>query len=136
MKAIGHVVSGISAHNAGKFTRKMMKANARQARIDGVAIGDRIRADARQQIGQQIAEQGVSGFVPLEGSALDSVRESAINAETDILLARRGKEMEAIGFKSQGDLAYMQGRSALTGGIIAGAAELGEMAAKAAGGGA
>lgn len=135
MKFIGSAVQGIAASDAGKYTRKVMRINERQALIDGVAIGDRIRAEARTRIGQQISEQGNSGFVPLEGSAFDAVRESAVNAETDILLARRGKQMEAIGFKAQGDLAYAQGYSAMSGAMINGAASLMDDMAKMGGGG-
>lgn len=129
------VAQGVAAYDAGKYTRKVMRINEHQAEVDGVAMGERIRSNVRQTIGRQIVAQGSSGFVPMEGTALDEIRESAINGELDVLTARREAKMRAIGFRTQGDLAYNQGYSAMTGGILAGAASLAEKAASAGSGG-
>ncbi len=135
MKYAGTFAEGIIANDAGKYTRKVMTLNSRNANIDAMAIGDRARAEGRRQIGAQITGQGSDGFTPMEGSGLDALRESAVNIELDVLTARRKGQLEAAGFKSQGDMAAVAGKAAMSGAIMAGVTQMAEDAAKAGGGG-
>jgi hypothetical protein len=130
MKAIGTISQGVAAYDAGRYTRLAMKVNARNARSDGVAERDRIRFDSRQAIGRQLVQQGSSGFQMGTGTALDELRESMIARELDLMTSRRHAELTAQGFKQQGDLAFEQGKSAMIGGYISGAASLVEDVAK------
>lgn len=122
LQGIGQIQQGRSAYAAGKYTRKMMKENSRNARGDGLETRDRIRTEARLAMGRQIVAQGGSGFELGAGSALDALRESAIEREIDLATVRRQSEMKALGFQQQGTLAYAQGKAARTAGFISGAA--------------
>jgi hypothetical protein len=62
MKAVGMFAQGISAYDAGKYTRKVMATNSQNALNDGVSERDRIRYAARMQMGQQLVDQGGSGI--------------------------------------------------------------------------
>lgn len=134
MKAIGHVVEGASAYEAGRFTRRVMQTNERNARNDGAAEASRIRDAARIAIGRQAASFGSSGFRDFSGSALDALRESSVEAELDIMTARRQAEARAQGFRVQGQSAYAQGYNAMTAGMINGAAALVDSSTSYAGG--
>lgn len=136
MKAVGQFVEGIAAYDAGKYTRKAMRVNERHALDEGTADEERIRYAARQAIGNQLVEQGSSGFHAASGSAADAIRESLVNRELDILTRRRGAQTQAQGFKQQGELAYRQGYAGMVGGMISGAATLAEQVASGGQGGA
>ena len=120
MKAVGQFAGGISAYDAGKYTRRVMQTNAQNALNAGVSERDRIRVAARAAMGEQLVAQGGSGFQMGTGSALDALRESAINRELDFAVSRQRASMAAQGFKQQGDIAYAQGKAALAGGILSG----------------
>jgi hypothetical protein len=134
MKAIGMFAQGISAYDAGKYTRSVMATNSQNAQNDGVAERDRIRFAARMTMGQQLVGQGGSGFDVNSGSALDALKESTIGRELDFAVSRRKASMAAAGYKQEGDLAYAKGKAALAGGIISGAAEIASEVAGAFGG--
>lgn len=120
MKAIGHFAEGAAAYEAGKFNRKVFKMNARSALIDGAAEASRLRDTARLAMGRQIAGLAGSGFDGASGSALDAVRESAIESELEIMQTRRRSEAAAQGFRLQGQAAYAQGYNAQSAGVING----------------
>lgn len=134
MKAIGQFAEGASAYEAGKFTRKVMQTNAANAQRDGAAEAARLRDTARLAIGRQFAGLAASGFDPASGSALDAVRESSIEAELDIMTARRRAQAAAMGYKSQGQIAYAQGYNAQSAGVISGVNSIIDSAAKSYGG--
>lgn len=134
MAGIGSIQQGIAAKSAGKYTRKVMKINAHNALNDSVEERDRIRYASRLQMGRQVIGQADSGFQLGTGSALDELRESAINREIDLATSRRAAGMKAAAFKQQGDMAYAQGKSAFIGGLISGAGHFMDAAADAFGG--
>jgi hypothetical protein len=130
LTGVGSIQQGLAANASGKYTRKAMKINAANARNDGLETRDRIRTEARRTMGRQLLAQGGSGFQIGTGSALDELRESAIEREIDLATVRRQSEMKAKGFIQQGDLARAQGKSAMIGGFIGGAASFAEGAEK------
>lgn len=134
LQGIGAIASGMAANAAGKYTRKVMRVNAANALNDGMEQGERIRTAARLQMGRQLVSQGGSGFQMGTGSALDALRESAINREVDLATTRRQSEMKAAGFTQQGNLARAQGKSAMIGGFISGAASFMDAASSVFGG--
>jgi hypothetical protein len=136
VKAVGQFTQGIASLDAGKYTRKVMRVNSRNALNAGVTEQEQIRHNARLAMGQQMVAQGDSGFQVNTGSALDALRESATARELDISLSRQKADLAAQGFKQQGDMAYAQGYSGMVGGMISGAASIGEEVAKAYTGGA
>lgn len=131
-EAVGDFTQGIAAYDAGKYTRRVMQINAQSALDQGVAQRERIRTQARMQMGQQLVDQGASGFQVGTGSALDALRESAINRELDLMTSRQNATLRANGYEQQGALAYASGYSSMVGGIISGAAKLADAAAGAA----
>lgn len=135
MKAMGPLIEGSSAYEAGRFTRAAMKTNSSNARRDGAAEASRLRDTARLAMGRQLAGLASSGFNASSGSALDALRESAVESELEIMSAQRRAEARAQGYKVQGDAAYASGYNAMTAGIFNGAAALVESAAGAYGGG-
>lgn len=136
MNALAPVLGGMAANQSGKYTRKVMEGNARAANADEAANRERIDYSARVQMGRQLVDQANSGFQVGTGSPVDALRESAINRELDILTSRRRGEAKALGYRQQGNLARAQGKAALVGGIISGAATLMNDAVAAFGGGA
>jgi hypothetical protein len=136
MKAVGQFAGGISAFDAGKYTRRVMQTNAQNAQNAGLEERDRIRGAARAAMGSQLVAQGGSGFQMGTGSALDALRESAMNRELDFAVSRQRANMAATGFKQQGELAYAKGKAALAGGILSGVETIAEEVASAYTGGA
>lgn len=136
MKAVGQFAGGISAYDAGKYTRRVMNVNAQNAQNAGLSERDRIRGAARMAMGRQLVAQGGSGFQMGTGSALDALRESAMNRELDLAVSRQRAGMAAAGYQQQGKIAYAQGKAALAGGILSGVETIAETVASAATGGA
>lgn len=134
LQGVGSILGGIAANNAGKYTRKVMRINERNTLNDSVEQGARIRDAARIHMGRQLVEQGASGFQMGTGSALDALRESAIEREVDLATVRRQAKLKADGFRQQGDMARAQGKSAMIGGFISGAASFMDAASQAFGG--
>jgi hypothetical protein len=135
MKAVGQFAGGISAYDAGKYTRRAMQTNAQNAGNAGLEERERIRGAARAAIGQQLVDQGGSGFTMGTGSAIDALQQSAMNRELDLAVSRRNASMKAAGFEQQGQIAYAQGKAAMVGGIISGVETIAEEVASAAAGG-
>jgi hypothetical protein len=120
MKALPDLIEGASAHAAGKFNREVMRTNETNARRDGAAEAQRLRDTARLAIGRQAAGLAASGFDGASGSALDAIRESSLEAELEQLQVRRRAEQAAMGYRSQGQIAYAQGYNAMSAGVVSG----------------
>lgn len=136
MKAMGTFAQGIAAYDSGKYTRKVMDTNARNALNDSTFDQERIREQGRAYMGAQLNSQAASGFAVGTGTALDELKESAVNRELEILVRRRAGLSEAQGFKQQGDLAYYQGKNQRAGAMLSGVAQIADDVAKAYTGGA
>lgn len=134
MKAVGMFAQGISAYDAGKYTRRVMATNAQNTLNASVGEQDRIRDSARVAMGQQLVDQGASGFQTGTGSALEALHQSAVNRELDLALSRAKASAGATDYTQKGTLAYNQGKAAMAGGIISGAAEIASEVAGAFGG--
>jgi hypothetical protein len=86
-------------------------------------------------MGRQLVGQSGGGFSVGTGSALDALFESQVAREVDLATVRRQATMKANGFRQEGDLARAQGKSAMIGGFISGAASFVNAASSAFGGG-
>jgi hypothetical protein len=124
MKAAASVIDGFAAFSAGKANRRIARENERSANMDGAAEEQRIREAARAAMGRQAASQAASGFEPGTGSAIDELRESALNSTIDILLTRRRTAAEAKNQRIQGRAAYRAGVFGLAAGAARAAGEL------------
>ena len=108
-KAAGQIISGVASQEAGKYTRAVMYANAKNQEADTQAEVERLRTSARLAMGQQVAGlAGGTGF-NFDGSALDAVRESGIESQLEILQTRRRGTLAAKGLRSQGEVANAAG---------------------------
>lgn len=136
MNALAPVVGGLAANQSGKYTKKMMYRNAQQEEARSVGERERVRFAARIAEGRQLVDQGDSGFQLGTGTAVDELRESATARELDILTSHFNATSRANAARQQGDLARYQGKAAMIGGFISGAATLIDDAAAAFGGGA
>jgi hypothetical protein len=120
---MGDFVGGVAAYDAGKYTRNVMRTNAVNVERDGAMQIERQRDTARIHMGRQLAGLASSGF-SLDGSALDALRESAIESEMEIQQTRRAAASQAQGLKTQGQMAYSSGYNQMSGGIISGAVKI------------
>ncbi|WEK43647.1 MAG: hypothetical protein P0Y64_02095 [Candidatus Sphingomonas colombiensis] len=123
LQIAGNVVQGIAAHDAGKYNRDASYNAAIEEERAGNAEQTRIRAAARQAIGQQVAAQGENGFAQGTGSALDALAESQVNAAFDGLLARQQAAARARARRAEGDVAMAAGNNALLTGMMGAASK-------------
>lgn len=114
VQAVGTLIKGAGAMEAGKYNRDVAYAQAKDELIVGNAEELRVRDAARMQMGLQVASQAESGFAPGTGSSLRMLEESAINAELDRLNIRRAAQGRAAGLRSQGKMAKKEGELAMT----------------------
>lgn len=121
IQAGGSIFSGLASMEAGKFNRKVSRINAINQEREGTAEEARIRDAARLAMGAQVAAQGESGFQTGTGSAVDALKESAINDAVMRLQARRQARSGANASRVAGNVAYAAGVNAFTGSVISAA---------------
>jgi len=129
--AVGSVVKGVGGFQAGKANAYAARAEARAATQEGVAQEADIRAQARRAAGEAVAAIGANGGGLGTGSALDLLRETALESGLDLLRVRRGAANKAMGLEAQAKNYRRQGAFDLVGGLL----QAGATAADAAGGG-
>lgn len=120
--AAGPIFKGIAANNAGRFNQQVDDANAIDALREGDAQALKVRDNARITTGRQIGAQGESGFEVGTGSAIDNLMESQTNAELDAMDVQRQARSRYNSYMLQGQAARSEGKNALIGGLIGGAA--------------
>lgn len=115
--AAGAVMGGIQASNAAK-------ANAQAAEFEADAAEDaaRQREDAHRRMFARFQATQRTGYaasgVTMEGSPLDVMTDSAIEAELDALNIRHQGDAEATALKWQSRLYRSQGKQAMTAGVM------------------
>lgn len=95
LQGVGQAASGFASLQQGAYNRKVADISALAAQRDASAEESRVRKDVRQQIGEQLASQGMGGFALGTGSNADAIMESQINGLLDVLTARRGGKTRA-----------------------------------------
>lgn len=118
LMAAGNIVQGVAGSSAHRTNAKILKVNEENTLRQGVAEEAQVRDQARQVMGEQLAEQGASGFMVGTGSALDALRESGINAELDELNIRRTAKMKAQGYQVEAGMEKKAATMALLNGFI------------------
>lgn len=120
--AIGaSVVQGIGAFKASRANASAMEAQAIEEANASAAQELDLRRQARAAIGEQVAAQHSGGFMGGTGSALDTLRESQINAALDVLRIRREGTVKAQTLRTQASNTRTQGNFALASGLLGGA---------------
>lgn len=92
--------------------------NAQMARSAGKYNAMRQELEANQAIGSQKTRLGASGISLDSGNVLDSLRQSAINAELDRQAIIRGSELEARQYEYKGTMARIGQKNAKTAGVF------------------
>lgn len=122
--AAGSIVQGVGGLKAGNYNAKVDRANAQNALIAGAGQEQDARDKARQQMGEQIASQGASGFQLGTGSNFDALQQSATNREMDVMNIRRQAQGKANAYDQQAAIDKAKGQAALTSGLFGAAAAM------------
>ncbi len=118
MGAAGSLISGMAGFQAGKGNARLRRAEAKGALNEGVAQEADIRAQARRSAGEALAAMGANGGGLGEGSALDVLREGALESELDRLRVRRGAANKAASLNFQAKMAKRQGAFDMMAGVM------------------
>lgn len=143
MSAASALSSGQSQSSAAQYNAAVARNNAIVAQQNAQIAADQAAADARRQRDQAIKEKGkmraaygASG-VTVEGSPLDVLEESALNAELDALITEYNGGLRARAYQNQAvaelntaTLEDMRGEAALSGSYTSAAGSLFGGAAK------
>lgn len=128
--AIGLMVAsqlaqGVSQHNALQAQAGVDRENARLTETQGEISAEEAARRARAVQGESIAALAGNGVALGTGSALDLLRQNAIEAETDILNRRYEAAGRAASLRTDANQKKAAARGALFGGVLrAGAAAL------------
>lgn len=112
------LLAGVSGLQSGIYNARAAERDAIGAQQDGAAAEADVRDQARYAAGEAIASQGANGFQLGTGSALDVLRENALNAEMDRMRIRTRAENQRRAKIGEAGLARAQGRAALAAGIL------------------
>lgn len=124
ISAAGALFQGVAGLRAGRYNRDALNTAAVNTERDAAAEAGVVRDNVRQQIGQQLVEQGGSGFEIGTGSALDALFESQVNGMLDVLNVQRKGAATAAGYRERARLAEAEGRSAFTSSLFGAAAAI------------
>lgn len=120
----GALVKGAGALSASRANARGLEQQSDEELRAGVAQEADLRVAARAAIGEQLAAQGSNGFMGGTGSALDTLRESQINAALDVLRIRREASVKASTLRAQAKDVRRQGVFSAAGALIGGASSL------------
>jgi hypothetical protein len=119
--AVGKLVQGVAASNAGSASQKILNQEAQETSAAGVQQELQLRASAREAIGNQVAGQFSNGFLGGTGSALDLLHQSQVNAALDVMNLRTQWSSRAQALQVQGEQAKAAGQSQLVGSLFSAA---------------
>jgi len=105
----GAVVKGVGGISAARHNASTLRTQAREEEQLGQAQITQIRSQARTAMGRQVASFAESGFAPGTGTALNSLEESLMQREMDVMNTRRNAAGKATGLRSQAKMAMRQG---------------------------
>lgn len=115
--AVGDLRKGAAADFAGEWNAVSLEQNATWAREKGRRDEAGVRLNAKKEIGDMRANYAASG-VQLDGSIMDVLEESAINAEKDALNVRYASQRDAYNYNRQAFMERRQGKEAKTNSYI------------------
>lgn len=118
LMAAGQLYSGFSQADQLGDNAAILKENARRTELTGALDEAQVARDARAASGEAIAQQGAAGIELGTGSALEMLRQNAINAEFDKLTIRNRAAGEAAGMRSQAKQLKKQATATMIGSVI------------------
>ncbi len=124
LMAAGQLYSGISSADQMRDNAAILKENARRTELTGALNEAEVAREARAAQGEAIAQQGASGVELGTGSALEMLRQNAINAEFDKLNIRTRAAGEAANLRSEAKQLRKQATATLIGSAISAGASV------------
>lgn len=119
----GSIIKGVGGYKAGQANARRARFQAGEELNAGNAQALRIRDQARDAIGQQIAGQFSNGFEGGTGTALDALTQSQIDQTLDMLEVRRQAAGKARGLQMEARQQSTAGKFALAEGLIGAASK-------------
>lgn len=123
LQAVGAIQQGQAAKAAANYNAQVADNNAAMARAQAAENARRQRIMGAKALGSIRAGYGASG-VTLEGSPLDVLEESAMNAELDALSIEHAGLVKSLGFQNEAALDRFGGRNAARAGYMGAASAL------------
>lgn len=120
----GALLKAGSAYSASRANARGIDNQADEELRASVAQEADLRVAARAAIGEQMAAQASNGFMGGTGSALDTLRESQINAALDVLRIRREGSVKASTLRAQAKEVRRQGVFSAASALIGGASSV------------
>lgn len=134
MSAVGAVTSAAGQSNAAKAGAKVDELNAQQAQTEGMLQGEAARRQGSQAEGEAAATIGASGVQSGTGTALQTLRESAINSQYDVLNARYSAQSRATAYDADAAMKKSEAKADTISGYIGAGSTLLKGASSIAGG--
>lgn len=119
--AIGGIGQGLvagGASNTANAQAAIAEENARRSVLAGEQQVSQINRDARMAMGEQIADQAASGFVPGAGSAADLITASSLNAARDVAAIRTKAQGQAQNYQMEADAKRASARASIINGLF------------------
>jgi hypothetical protein len=123
IQAVGAIQQARAQQQAANYNKAVSERNANIARQQTEADVISLRKKQYQQFGALRAAVAASG-VTIEGSPLDLLESSVIEAELDIQRLEYSGELKAAGYEGDADLYSMQAKNAKTAGYFNAASSL------------
>lgn len=120
---VGAISKGVQAKRSAEYNADVARNNAIAARQQAAANAEAQGRESRRRIGAMRASYGAAG-VALEGSPLDVIESSAMEAEIDRQNILYSGEMKAQGYENTAGLEIMKGESAVTGSLFSAGSSL------------
>lgn len=121
--AVGAISQGVQASNAADYNAAVARNNALAARQQASANAEAQGRESRRRLGAMRAAYGASG-VTMEGSPLDVIEQSAMEAELDRQNILYSGELKASGYEGTSELEEAKGSSAMTGSLFSAGSSL------------
>lgn len=124
VQAVGTIISGQAARQAGEYNAELSDFNAVQAENDGKLELMQQQREGLKVIGQARAHYGASGVDSTQGSALDVLQQSATQSAIDSLNIQKKTSARAYGYRKTADLQRYEGEQAETASYFSAAGQL------------
>lgn len=124
VSAVGTVMGAQSARKAGMYNAAVSRNNARTAQYEGEIEAHDKRREMRQHLGYMRAAYGSSGVQFSGGSALDVLRDTAVEYAWDERKIRYKADVRAAGEEAQADMYEAEAKNAMPMAVIGAASSL------------
>lgn len=131
LQGVGSIFTGFRANAAAKARARALEADAEEKKTEGALAAASITRDASRAIGRGVVAAASSGFT-VSGSALDVLGDMAQEYDASSRNAVRNARFAALRLRNEARVSRYNGATALTEGIVRGAASFADGASDAA----